>query len=324
MNSRLALVSIATSAGLLAIAANAPPPASAASAATVSSSSLGTLGAGPQIPAGAVAVPAMFTATSRTYESETGVFTTTFYSEVVNVKTSTGAWQPIAGAAGSGGGAASPVRSAASVSPGLTQDCPVASNSQTTSLCNSTVDKVGWDGIDTDNSLVQFNIKSALPSSDVNVLNAQLGLYLAESSTKNWVSVSVYAVTKPWTTAATWNTYDGTHAWTTPGGDFRSNVPAAPTTAAARRNRARRLLFCDSNRRVIRATAPIALPKAQGEDFLHFHMLAFFGMPIGEMWNLEGLAADCAADKRYEFFLTSAPLNIPGGVGSPPNAIAVK
>jgi kynurenine formamidase len=59
-------------------------------------------------------------------------------------------------------------------------------------------------------------------------------------------------------------------------------------------------------------------------DLLHFHMLSFFGMPIGEMWNLEELAEDCANDNNYEFFFTSAPLNIPGGVGSPPNAIAIK
>jgi kynurenine formamidase len=69
-----------------------------------------------------------------------------------------------------------------------------------------------------------------------------------------------------------------------------------------------------------------ALPKTPGSEmeFLHFHMLAFFGMPIGEMWNLEGLADECAADGDYDFFLTSAPLNIPGGVGSPPNALAIK
>jgi kynurenine formamidase len=66
------------------------------------------------------------------------------------------------------------------------------------------------------------------------------------------------------------------------------------------------------------------LPKQPGEDFLHFHMLAFFGMPIGEMWNLEALAHDCAFDHQYDFFLTSAPLNVPGGVGSPPNALAIK
>jgi len=47
-------------------------------------------------------------------------------------------------------------------------------------------------------------------------------------------------------------------------------------------------------------------------------------MPIGELWYLESLAADCAADGVYEFMFTSAPLNILGGVGSPPNAIAIK
>jgi kynurenine formamidase len=73
-----------------------------------------------------------------------------------------------------------------------------------------------------------------------------------------------------------------------------------------------------------------AMPPPKSQDFpasndlLHFHMLSFFGMPIGEMWNLEELAEDCADDGRYDFFFTSAPLNIPGGVGSPPNAIAVK
>jgi kynurenine formamidase len=59
-------------------------------------------------------------------------------------------------------------------------------------------------------------------------------------------------------------------------------------------------------------------------EMLHPYLLAFFGMPIGEMWDLEALAEDCAADRRYSFFLTSAPLNIPGGVGSPPNALAIK
>jgi len=72
------------------------------------------------------------------------------------------------------------------------------------------------------------------------------------------------------------------------------------------------------------APALESLPKPPGEEFLHFHMLALFGMPIGEMWNLEALAEDCKQDGRYDCFLTSAPLNIPGGVGSPPNAIAIK
>jgi hypothetical protein len=40
--------------------------------------------------------------------------------------------------------------------------------------------------------------------------------------------------------------------------------------------------------------------------------------------GLEELAADCAADGVYEFFLTAAPLPITGAVGSPVNPIAVK
>jgi hypothetical protein len=77
---------------------------------------------------------------------------------------------------------------------------------------------VGWDGVDTDNTLIQFNIKEALPP-DTNVLNAQLGMYLSGSSTSNHVSVSADALLRPWTTSATWNTYDGTQAWAEAGAE---------------------------------------------------------------------------------------------------------
>ncbi|MDP2949383.1 MAG: cyclase family protein [Chloroflexota bacterium] len=65
-------------------------------------------------------------------------------------------------------------------------------------------------------------------------------------------------------------------------------------------------------------------PPTAGGGFLHFYLLPLFGMPIGEMWYLEELAADCAGDGVYEFMLTSAPLHLRGGVGSPPNALAIK
>lgn len=65
-------------------------------------------------------------------------------------------------------------------------------------------------------------------------------------------------------------------------------------------------------------------PATPERGFLHFKLIPHLGMPIGEMWWLEDLAADCAQDGVYEFMLTSAPLNIPGGVGSPPNAIVIK
>jgi hypothetical protein len=56
---------------------------------------------------------------------------------------------------------------------------------------------------------------------------------------------------------------------------------------------------------------------------LHQYFLALFGLPIGELWDLKALSEKCASLKRWTFLLTSIPLNVPGSIGSPPNAIAV-
>ncbi len=58
--------------------------------------------------------------------------------------------------------------------------------------------------------------------------------------------------------------------------------------------------------------------------FIHRILIGQFGMALGELWWTEDLAADCAADGVYEMFFTSAPLNSPGGIGSTPNALAIK
>ncbi|MEU8986975.1 cyclase family protein [Streptomyces sp. NPDC048558] len=57
---------------------------------------------------------------------------------------------------------------------------------------------------------------------------------------------------------------------------------------------------------------------------LHQIVIPNMGLLIGEMWDLDALAEDCAADGLYEFWLTAAPLPITGAVGSPVNPIAVK
>ncbi|PQE20371.1 cyclase protein [Rutstroemia sp. NJR-2017a BBW] len=56
---------------------------------------------------------------------------------------------------------------------------------------------------------------------------------------------------------------------------------------------------------------------------LHDHLLAMFGCPIGELWNLEELSKACEEKKQYTFFMSSGPLNVHGGIGSPPNAVAI-
>jgi kynurenine formamidase len=64
-------------------------------------------------------------------------------------------------------------------------------------------------------------------------------------------------------------------------------------------------------------TGPMPIP---------FHMLTLrdMGMPLGELWQLEGLAADCAADGRYSFMLSAPPLGVTGAFGSPVNPMALK
>ncbi len=59
-------------------------------------------------------------------------------------------------------------------------------------------------------------------------------------------------------------------------------------------------------------------------DCLHDRTLSLLGLPLGELFVLAPLAEDCARDKRYEFMLVSAPMNIEGGIASPPNAVAIK
>lgn len=60
-----------------------------------------------------------------------------------------------------------------------------------------------------------------------------------------------------------------------------------------------------------------------GDLRMHEFLLAGWGMPIGELWDLEELSELCAKEKQYTFFVTSSPLNILGGVASPANAIAI-
>ncbi len=60
------------------------------------------------------------------------------------------------------------------------------------------------------------------------------------------------------------------------------------------------------------------------EGILHYRALPLLGLPLGELFVLAPLAEECARDRRYEFMVVSAPLNVEGGIASPPNAVAIK
>jgi len=57
-----------------------------------------------------------------------------------------------------------------------------------------------------------------------------------------------------------------------------------------------------------------------------FHAVAipYMGLLIGEIFDLEQLAEQCASDDRYEFFFVAPPLPVTGAVGSPINPYAIR
>lgn len=61
-----------------------------------------------------------------------------------------------------------------------------------------------------------------------------------------------------------------------------------------------------------------------GQLSLHARLLVLLGLPLGELWDLDALAEDCARDGVYECLVTSSPIVLPNAVASPPNALAIK
>ena len=77
------------------------------------------------------------------------------------------------------------------------------------------------------------------------------------------------------------------------------------------------------------ATDTLPLEVFPGEDddlYLPVHLLHLveMGMTQGQNWVLDDLAAACAADGRYTFFLDATPLPFVDGLGSPLNPVAVR
>lgn len=57
---------------------------------------------------------------------------------------------------------------------------------------------------------------------------------------------------------------------------------------------------------------------------LHIVFIAHMGLWLGEIFDLEPLADDCADDSVYEFFFCGPPLPFTRAVGSPLNPVAIK
>ena len=56
---------------------------------------------------------------------------------------------------------------------------------------------------------------------------------------------------------------------------------------------------------------------------LHRRVLALLGIPLGELFDFDSLAARLHTESRFDFLFVSIPLSLVGGLGSPANAVAV-
>jgi kynurenine formamidase len=57
---------------------------------------------------------------------------------------------------------------------------------------------------------------------------------------------------------------------------------------------------------------------------LHALCIRDMGLTLGEMFDLDALAADCAADGVWQCLFSAPPLRVTGGIGSPVNPLALK
>ena len=64
-------------------------------------------------------------------------------------------------------------------------------------------------------------------------------------------------------------------------------------------------------------------PGNREDGSLHRRLLPLLGIVMGELFDLERLAARCTTLGRYEFLFMAAPLPVPGGLSSPANAMAL-
>ncbi len=66
------------------------------------------------------------------------------------------------------------------------------------------------------------------------------------------------------------------------------------------------------------------MPGDPSVGLLHRRLIPLLGFALGEFFDLAALARHCAEDAHYTGLFMSAPLHLPGGVGSPANALFIK
>ncbi|MCP2166594.1 cyclase family protein [Goodfellowiella coeruleoviolacea] len=72
------------------------------------------------------------------------------------------------------------------------------------------------------------------------------------------------------------------------------------------------------------ATDTFLASAPEDAGMMHQELIAKLGVPLGELWNLTDLVADSRTHHRWDALVVVKPLHLVGGVGSPPNATALR
>jgi YD repeat-containing protein len=102
---------------------------------------------------------------------------------------------------------------------GAIKDCEIASNTyENAERCGGRL-HVGHSNAEgvTARALVQFDLSSVPRGSQI--LSSSIAMWLKSATAGTPVEIDAYGLSHGFTSKATWNAYDGTNAWTAPGGD---------------------------------------------------------------------------------------------------------
>jgi hypothetical protein len=72
------------------------------------------------------------------------------------------------------------------------------------------------------------------------------------------------------------------------------------------------------------ADSPFMMTAPEDHGMMHQELIAKLGVPLGELWNLTDLVQHSRRTGRWDALVTVKPLHLTGGVGSPPNATAIR
>lgn len=105
----------------------------------------------------------------------------------------------------------------------------------------------------------------------------------------------------------------------------REAVAADPTFAGLRGDEAMARFLWDHHVAALCCDNPAVEP-APGDPAvgsLHRRVLPLLGLALGEMFDFDELATRCRHHGRWAFLFAAVPLNLPHGIGSPGNAVAI-